>query len=137
MLRAEIFSIFRSGGKADPPLKGRGGAVSGPVRRRFIFPGEVFSIFREDSQSKLHLHGFLYTNDREKLAKVRIVASYPQFPGHSTCQLSCPAMGAMSICSLTFTLIHSYWAWHGFWSRGAMLKGKFTDIVRHSSKSGP
>jgi len=121
---------------------GRGGAVSGPVRRRFIFRGEVwgrisgcrcsqrgrsarsgatnpradflmpaapgvsttrsrtsglglsqkpehlgtafppsqydlpgkFPILREDSQFKLYLQGFLYTNHLEKLAKGRIVA---------------------------------------------------------------
>ena len=125
-----------------PPFAGRGGAVSGPKSRRFIFPGGGlgahfrvpvlpagkfdqgkgdgtrpdsvmpgtsgvrpawshisglglrrkpehlgtalppsqydlpgnFPIFREDSQFKLYLQGFLYTNHMEKLAKGRIVA---------------------------------------------------------------
>ena len=52
------------------------------------FPGK-FPIFREDSQFKLYLQRFRYTNDMERLAEGRIVAKYrPQhlrpsrrFPG--------------------------------------------------------
>ena len=46
-----------------------------PPQVNMISPGK-FPIFREDYQSKLYLHGFLYTNDMEKLTKGRIVASY-------------------------------------------------------------
>jgi hypothetical protein len=38
-------------------------------------PG-IFPIFREDSQFHLYLQGFRYTNDREKLAEGRLLASY-------------------------------------------------------------
>ena len=38
-------------------------------------PGK-FLIFQENSQFKLYLQGFRYTNDMEKLAEGRIVANY-------------------------------------------------------------
>jgi hypothetical protein len=53
---------------------------TGHLGRDSILPGGYerpgkLPIFQEDSQSKLQLQRFLYTNDMEKLAKVRIVAS--------------------------------------------------------------
>jgi hypothetical protein len=61
---------FGLGLSLKPDISGRDFFILGHHDR----PGK-FSIFREDFRFKPYLQGFRYTNDREKLAEGRIVAS--------------------------------------------------------------